>query len=164
MRLFFVLIFILSFNTIDAQNGLKFISNNKPKEERSQLIFDNKFTANDSLVINFQFSIYNKLFIGDLLNIRNNRDSSTISLSYNFTYSGENKPYLNLNVKGIKNLLSIPIPENFVQYQTWMNLNLKIDYNLNNAELTFLNETFTVENLFENSSSLNDILFGKNNL
>ena len=162
MRLFFALIFILSFNTIDAQNGLKFISNNKPKEERSQLIFDNKFTANDSLVINFQFSIYNKLFIGDLLNIRNNRDNSTISLSYNFTYSGENKPYLNLNVKGIKNLLSIPIPENFVQYQTWMNLNLKIDYNLNNAELTFLNETFTVENLFENSSSLNDILFGKN--
>ena len=164
MRFFFTLIFIFSFTLVNAQDGLKFISNNQPKENRSQLIFENKFNANDSLVINFKFSIYNKLFIGDLLNIRNSKNNSTISLSYNFTYSEDNKPFINLNIKGIKNLVKIQIPENFIQYQKWMDVKLKIDYKLNKAELKFLNNTYSISSLFEKNNSLEEIeiLFGKN--
>ena len=117
MRFFFTLIFIFSFTLVNAQDGLKFISNNQPKENRSQLIFEDKFNAKDSLVINFKFSIYNKLFIGDLLNIRNIKNNSTISLSYNFTYSKDNKPFINLNIKRIKNLVKIQIPEHLIHYQ-----------------------------------------------
>jgi len=148
MRFFFTLIFIFSFTLVNAQDGLKFISNNQPKENRSQLIFEDKFNAKDSLVINFKFSIYNKLFIGDLLNIRNIKNNSTISLSYNFTYSEDNKPFINLNIKGIKNLVKIQIPENFIQYQKWIDVKLKIDYNLNQAELKFLNNTYSISSLF----------------
>jgi hypothetical protein len=164
MRFFFTLIFIFSFTLVNAQDGLKFISNNQPKENRSQLIFEDKFNAKDSLVINFKFSIYNKLFIGDLLNIRNIKNNSTISLSYNFTYSEDNKPFINLNIKGIKNLVKIQIPENFIQYQKWIDVKLKIDYNLNQAELKFLNNTYSISSLFEKNSSLEEIeiLFGKN--
>jgi hypothetical protein len=164
MRFFFTLIFIFSFTLVNAQDGLKFISNNQPKENRSQLIFEDKFNAKDSLVINFKFSIYNKLFIGDLLNIRNIKNNSTISLSYNFTYSEDNKPFINLNIKGIKNLVRIQIPENFIQYQKWIDVKLKIDYNLNQAELKFLNNTYSISSLFEKNSSLEEIeiLFGKN--
>ena len=164
MRFFFTLIFIFSFTLVNAQDGLKFISNNQPKENRSQLIFENKFNAKDSLVINFKFSIYNKLFIGDLLNIRNIKNNSTISLSYNFTYSEDNKPFINLNIKGIKNLVKIQIPENFIQYQKWIDVKLKIDYKLNQAELKFLNNTYSISSLFEKNSSLEEIeiLFGKN--
>lgn len=164
MRFFFTLIFIFSFTLVNAQDGLKFISNNQPKENRSQLIFEDKFNAKDSLVINFKFSIYNKLFIGDLLNIRNIKNNSTISLSYNFTYSEDNKPFINLNIKGIKNLVKIQIPENFIQYQKWMDVKLKIDYKLNKAELKFLNNTYSISSLFEKNSSLEEIeiLFGKN--
>ena len=164
MRFFFTLIFIFSFTLVNAQDGLKFISNNQPKENRSQLIFEDKFNAKDSLVINFKFSIYNKLFIGDLLNIRNIKNNSTISLSYNFTYSEDNKPFINLNIKGIKNLVKIQIPENFIQYQKWIDVKLKIDYKLNQAELKFLNNTYSISNLFEKNSSLEEIeiLFGKN--
>jgi hypothetical protein len=164
MRFFFTLIFIFSFTLVNAQDGLKFISNNQPKENRSQLIFEDKFNAKDSLVINFKFSIYNKLFIGDLLNIRNSKNNSTISLSYNFTYSEDNKPFINLNIKGIKNLVKIQIPENFIQYQKWIDVKLKIDYKLNQAELKFLNNTYSISNLFEKNSSLEEIeiLFGKN--
>ena len=164
MRFFFTLIFIFSFTLVNAQDGLKFISNNQPKENRSQLIFENKFNAKDSLVINFKFSIYNKLFIGDLLNIRNSKNNSTISLSYNFTYSEDNKPFINLNIKGIKNLVKIQIPENFIQYQKWMDVKLKIDYKLNKAELKFLNNTYSISSLFEKNNSLEEIeiLFGKN--
>ena len=164
MRFFFTLIFIFSFTLVNAQDGLKFISNNQPKENRSQLIFEDKFNAKDSLVINFKFSIYNKLFIGDLLNIRNSKNNSTISLSYNFTYSEDNKPFINLNIKGIKNLVKIQIPENFIQYQKWMDVKLKIDYKLNKAELKFLNNTYSISSLFEKNNSLEEIeiLFGKN--
>lgn len=164
MRFFFTLIFIFSFTLVNAQDGLKFISNNQPKENRSQLIFEDKFNAKDSLVINFKFSIYNKLFIGDLLNIRNIKNNSTISLSYNFTYSEDNKPFINLNIKGIKNLVKIQIPENFIQYQKWIDVKLKIDYKLNQAELKFLNNTYSISTLFEKNSSLEEIeiLFGKN--
>ena len=164
MRFFFTLIFIFSFTLVNAQDGLKFISNNQPKENRSQLIFEDKFNAKDSLVINFKFSIYNKLFIGDLLNIRNSKNNSTISLSYNFTYSEDNKPFINLNIKGIKNLVKIQIPENFIQYQKWIDVKLKIDYKLNQAELKFLNNTYSISSLFEKNSSLEEIeiLFGKN--
>ena len=164
MRFFFTLIFIFSFTLVNAQDGLKFISNNQPKENRSQLIFEDKFKAKDSLVINFKFSIYNKLFIGDLLNIRNIKNNSTISLSYNFTYSEDNKPFINLNIKGIKNLVKIQIPENFIQYQKWIDVKLKIDYKLNQAELKFLNNTYSISSLFEKNSSLEEIeiLFGKN--
>ena len=164
MRFFFTLIFIFSFTLVNAQDGLKFISNNQPKENRSQLIFEDKFNAKDSLVINFKFSIYNKLFIGDLLNIRNSKNNSTISLSYNFTYSEDNKPFINLNIKGIKNLVKIQIPENFIQYQKWIDVKLKIDYKLNQAELKFLNNTYSISTLFEKNSSLEEIeiLFGKN--
>ena len=164
MRFFFTLIFIFSFTLVNAQDGLKFISNNQPKENRSQLIFEDKFNAKDSLVINFKFSIYNKLFIGDLLNIRNIKNNSTISLSYNFTYSEDNKPFINLNIKGIKNLVKIQIPENFIQYQKWIDVKLKIDYKLNEAELNFFNNTYSISNLFEKNSSLEEIeiLFGKN--
>lgn len=164
MRFFFTLIFIFSFTLVNAQDGLKFISNNQPKENRSQLIFEDKFNAKDSLVINFKFSIYNKLFIGDLLNIRNIKNNSTISLSYNFTYSEDNKPFINLNIKGIKNLVKIQIPENFIQYQKWIDVKLKIDYKLNQAELKFLNNTYSISSLFEKNSSLEEIeiLFGKN--
>jgi hypothetical protein len=164
MRFFFTLIFIFSFTLVNAQDGLKFISNNQPKENRSQLIFEDTLNAKDSLVINFKFSIYNKLFIGDLLNIRNIKNNSTISLSYNFTYSEDNKPFINLNIKGIKNLVKIQIPENFIQYQKWIDVKLKIDYNLNQAELKFLNNTYSISSLFEKNSSLEEIeiLFGKN--
>ena len=164
MRLFFTLIFIFSYTLVNAQDGLKFISNNQPKENRSQLIFEDKFNAKDSLVINFKFSIYNRLFIGDLLNIRNSKNNSTISLSYNFTYSEDNKPFINLNIKGIKNLVKIQIPENFIQYQKWIDVKLKIDYKLNEAELNFFNNTYSISNLFEKNSSLEEIeiLFGKN--
>ena len=164
MRFFFTLIFIFSFTLVNAQDGLKFISNNQPKENRSQLIFEDKFNAKDSLVINFKFSIYNKLFIGDLLNIRNSKNNSTISLSYNFTYSEDNKPFINLNIKGIKNLVKIQIPEDFIQYQKWIDVKLKIDYKLNEAELNFFNNTYSISNLFEKNSSLEEIeiLFGKN--
>ena len=164
MRFFFTLIFIFSFTLVNAQDGLKFISNNQPKENRSQLTFEDKFNAKDSLVINFKFSIYNKLFIGDLLNIRNIKNNSTISLSYNFTYSEDNKPFINLNIKGIKNLVKIQIPENFIQYQKWIDVKLKIDYKLNQAELKFLNNTYSISSLFEKNSSLEEIeiLFGKN--
>ena len=164
MRFFFTLIFIFSFTLVNAQDGLKFISNNQPKENRSQLIFEDKFNAKDSLVINFKFSIYNKLFIGDLLNIRNIKNNSTISLSYNFTYSEDNKPFINLNIKGIKNLVKIQIHENFIQYQKWIDVKLKIDYKLNQAELKFLNNTYSISSLFEKNSSLEEIeiLFGKN--
>jgi hypothetical protein len=164
MRFFFTLIFIFSFTLVNAQDGLKFISNNQPKENRSQLIFEDKFNAKDSLIINFKFSIYNKLFIGDLLNIRNIKNNSTISLSYNFTYSEDNKPFINLNIKGIKNLVKIQIPENFIQYQKWIDVKLKIDYKLNQAELKFLNNTYSISTLFEKNSSLEEIeiLFGKN--
>ena len=164
MRFFFTLIFIFSFTLVNAQDGLKFISNNQPKENRSQLIFEDKFNAKDSLVINFKFSIYNKLFIGDLLNIRNIKNNSTISLSYNFTYSEDNKPFINLNIKGIKNLVKIQIPENFIKYQKWIDVKLKIDYKLNQAELKFLNNTYSISSLFEKNSSLEEIeiLFGKN--
>ena len=164
MRFFFTLIFIFSFTLVNAQDGLKFISNNQPKENRSQLIFEDKFNAKDSLVINFKFSIYNKLFIGDLLNITNSKNNSTISLSYNFTYSEDNKPFINLNIKGIKNLVKIQIPENFIQYQKWIDVKLKIDFNLNKAELKLLNKTYSIVNLYEKNSSLDEIeiLFGKN--
>ena len=164
MRFFFTLIFIFSFTLVNAQDGLKFISNNQPKENRSQLIFEDKFNAKDSLVINFKFSIYNKLFIGDILNIRNSKNNSTISLSYNFTYSEDNKPFINLNIKGIKNLVKIQIPENFIQYQKWIDVKLKIDFNLNKAELKLLNKTYSIVNLYEKNSSLDEIeiLFGKN--
>ena len=164
MRFFFTLLFIFSFTLVNAQDGLKFISNNQPIENRSQLIFEDKFNAKDSLVINFKFSIYNKLFIGDLLNIRNIKNNSTISLSYNFTYSEDNKPFINLNIKGIKNLVKIQIPENFIQYQKWIDVKLKIDFNLNKAELKLLNKTYSIVNLYEKNSSLDEIeiLFGKN--
>ena len=164
MRFYFAIIFIFSFTLVNAQDGLKFISNNQPKENRSQLIFEDKFNTKDSLVINFKFSIYNKLFIGDLLNIRNSKNNSTISLSYNFTYSKDNKPFINLNIKGIKNLVKIEIPENFIQYQKWIDVKLKIDYKLNEVELKFLNNTYSISSLFEKKSSLEEIeiLFGKN--
>ena len=164
MRFFFTLLFIFSFTLVNAQDGLKFISNNQPKENRSQLIFEDKFNAKDSLVINFKFSIYNKLFIGDLLNIRNIKNNSTISLAYNFTYSEDNKPFINLNIKGIKNLVKIQIPENFIQYQKWIDVKLKIDFNINEAELKLLNKTYSIVNLYEKNSSLDEIeiLFGKN--
>ena len=105
MRFLFTLLFILNVFVGYSQDGLQFISNDQPKKNRSQVIFlEDPFIANDSLIISFQFSVYNKLFIGDILNIKNTVNNSTVSLNYDFTYSTDNKPYLKLNLKGIKNL------------------------------------------------------------
>ena len=60
--------------------------------------------------------------------------------------------------------MKIQIPENFIQYQKWIDVKLKIDYKLNQAELKFLNNTYSISSLFEKNSSLEEIeiLFGKN--
>jgi hypothetical protein len=60
--------------------------------------------------------------------------------------------------------VKIQIPENFIQYQKWIDVKLKIDYKLNQAELKFLNNTYSISSLFEKNSSLEEIeiLFGKN--
>jgi len=163
MRFLFTLLFILNVFVGYSQDGLQFISNDQPKKNRSQVIFlEDSFIANDSLIISFQFSVYNKLFIGDILNIKNTVNNSTVSLNYDFTYSTDNKPYLKLNLKGIKNLLEIQIPDDYVEFEKWMNVKLKINYSLNQLELTFLNQTSVIENLFKEKNSLVNIVFGQN--
>ena len=43
-----------------------------------------------------------------------------------------------------------------------MNVKLKINYSLNQLELTFLNQTSVIENLFKEKNSLVNIVFGQN--
>lgn len=163
MRYFFTLFFLLTFFVTYSQNGLQFISNSQPKENRTQLVFlENSIKSKDILFLNFKFSIYNKLYIGDILNIKNNNEKSSISLAYKLTYNTDNKPILSLNIKGIKNLIEIEIPDDYIKFQKWMEIKIKIDYNFSQLDLTIFNQTTIIENLFEKNNSLVDITFGQN--
>ena len=165
MRFAYLLLFTLCFGVITAQDGLRFISNDQPKENRSQLGLSKKpIEVSDSLIINFSFSLYSKLFIGDILSIKNTSDKSIISLDYNFTYSSDNKSFLQLNLKGEKNLIEVQIPDEFIQFEKWMKVQLKLDYKLNNIALTFLEQTTIVDNVFNTENNFIQLIFGKNEL
>ena len=154
MRYFFTLFFLLTFFVTYSQNGLQFISNSQPKENRTQLVFlENSIKSKDILFLNFKFSIYNKLYIGDILNIKNNNEKSSISLAYKLTYNTDNKPILSLNIKGIKNLIEIEIPDDYIKFQKWMEITIKIDYNFSQLDLIIFNQTTIIENFFEKNNS-----------
>ena len=64
---------LIGVNTkLQAQGGLTFISNDKPKNERtSYRVFEEAIQVNKSLEVSFQMSFYSMLYIGEIFSLKN---------------------------------------------------------------------------------------------
>ena len=93
-----VLVFSLLANyVLVAQGGLTFISNDKPKDERTSYhVFEEEINFKDNLKVSFEMTFYSPLFIGEILSIKNTRNQKEISLYYKYTYNEKNESFIQI--------------------------------------------------------------------
>ena len=99
-RSFISIFFIFFIFKTYAQEGLKFVSNNKDKIERtSYKVFEKPKNFKDKLSIKFDLSFHSKLYIGNIFTINGFADGSSYSLYYKYTYEDDNQmldPYFHM--------------------------------------------------------------------
>ena len=102
---FFVLVLIGVNTKLQAQGGLTFISNDRPKNERtSYRVFEEAMQFEKSLEVSFQMSFYSMLYIGEILSLKNEEDHKEYSIYYKYTYTENNKSFIQINRVGEEKL------------------------------------------------------------
>ena len=148
-----------------AQGGLTFVSNDKPKDQRtSYRVFEKEINFKDNLKVSFEMAFYSPLFIGEILTIKNTRNQKAISLYYKYTYNEKNESFIQINRVGEKKLYQKKIPEDVLINGTW--INVEVDFNFANNQIIFdfNDKRIEIPENFEREEDEYDLIFGKNDI
>ena len=148
-----------------AQEGLTFISNDKPKNERtSYRIFDKQVNFKNSLEVSFEMSFYSPLYIGDIFTVVNKKTKKQYSLYYKYTYDDVNKSFIQINRIGEEKLHEQRIPDEIIMSQSWIQVNLKLDFLNDKIIFDFNGKKVEISQIFENNSDYYELVFGKHDI
>ena len=160
-----LILFLIVNHILVAQGGLTFISNDKPKDERtSYRVFENEMNFQKNLKISFEMNFYSPLFIGEILTIKNIRNQKAISLYYKYTYNEENESFIQINRVGEKKLYQKKIPEDILINGTWINVEVDFDFVNNIIVFDFNGNRIKIPENFERKEDKYDLVFGKNDI
>ena len=127
----FILLLLL-YNYCFSQSGLKFYSNDYPKEKRtSYRVFEKRATFESQISIKFNLSFYNKIFIGDVFTLTGFEDKSKFSLYYNYDFEKQRGATLQINKVGEKKLFEISISESIINSEDWHEIEIIFDFKNN---------------------------------
>ena len=166
IKLFFLFLFFFCLTIkVNAQGGLKFISNDKPKNERtSYIIFDEATYFNEYIEVSFKLSFYNSLYIGEIFSLVNSKYKQEYSLYYKYTYNKENESFIQINRVGEKKLLELKIPDDLILNESWVDVKIKFDFKNNLISFSFNDQSVDFNEDFNMNSGYFDLIFGKHDI
>ena len=165
IKLFFLFLFFCLTIKVNAQGGLKFISNDKPKNERtSYIIFDEATYFNEYIEVSFKLSFYNSLYIGEIFSLVNSKYKQEYSLYYKYTYNKENESFIQINRVGEKKLLELKIPDDLILNESWVDVKIKFDFKNNLISFSFNDQSVDFNEDFNMNSGYFDLIFGKHDI
>tara|TARA_B100000767_G_C19773715_1_gene541420 strand:- start:2681 stop:4819 length:2139 start_codon:yes stop_codon:yes gene_type:complete len=152
-------------SVITAQGGLTFISNDKPKNERTRYqVFENDLKFKNSLEVSFDLSFYSPLFIGEIMTVSNETNNTDFSLYYKYTYKDENESFIQINRRGEKKLYEEKIPDHLIINRTWIKVRINFDFVNNKIDFDFNGNKISIFENFDNPEDKFNITFGKNDI
>ena len=159
----FLLIAILSFLLACPafSQGLKFSGMEKQIDERTSFrVFGRaKPEMRDSLVISFDFALYNISEIGYILRIKDNKEKRV----FNLFYDGQGDTFqFRLNEEGKFSLIKAEIKKTSMNYRIWYKTSLKFDFQKDSIILNINGQRFSSGyTVFSQKSYRPEIFFGK---
>ena len=162
----FLLVFSLLANYIlVAQGGLTFMSNDKPKDERTSYhVFEKDINFKNNLKVSFKLTLYSPLFIGEILSIKNTRNQKEISLYYKYTYNEKNESFIQINKVGEEKIYQNKISDEIIINGTWIDVQIILDFINEKIVFSFNGNTVEIPQNFERNKDNYDIVFGKHDI
>ena len=157
---------LIGVNTkLQAQGGLTFISNDKPKNERtSYRVFEEAIQVNKSLEVSFQMSFYSMLYIGEIFSLKNEENDKEYSIYYKYTYTENNKSFIQINRVSEKKLYEKQIPENLIVNGNWIDVKIFFDFENDKIIFSFNEEQIEIAEKFDSDNGRYDLIFGKHGI
>ena len=161
-----LLVFSLLANyVLVAQGGLTFISNDKPKDERTSYhVFEKDINFKNNLKVSFEMTFYSPLFIGEILSIKNTRNQKEISLYYKYTYNEKNESFIQINKVGEEKIYQNKIPDDIIINGAWIDVQFTLDFINDKIVFSFNGNTVEIPQNFERNEDKYDIVFGKHDI
>ncbi len=164
LKLFFFITIIFKTNLF-AQGGLTFISNDKPKNERtSYKVFEKNMVFENSLEVSFQMSFYSSLYIGEILTLINKENDQEYSLYYKYTYKQTNESFIQINRVGEEKLYEEKIPEDLVVNGSWIDVKIIFDFTHDKINFYFNGKKIEISEKFGLKKGSFDLVFGKHGI
>ena len=165
IRSFFLVFSLLANYILVAQGGLTFISNDKPKDERTSYhVFEKDINFKNNLKVSFEMTFYSPLFIGEILSIKNKRNQKEISLYYKYTYNEKNESFIQINKVGEQKIYQNKIPDDIIINGTWIDVQIILDFINDKIVFSFNGNTVEIPQNFERNDDKYDIVFGKHDI
>ena len=164
---FFVLVLMgVGANTkLQAQGGLTFISNDRPKNERtSYRVFEDAMRFEKSLEVSFQMSFYSMLYIGEIFSLKSEENDQEYSIYYKYTYNENNTSFIQINRVGEEKLFEKQIPENLIVNGNWIDVNIIFDFQNDKITFSFNGEKVEISEKFDTNGGKFDLIFGKHSI
>lgn len=160
------LLLIVGINTkIHAQGGLTFISNDRPKNERtSYRVFEEALKFEKSLEVSFQMSFYSMLYIGEIFSLKSVENDKEYSIYYKYTYNDNNTSFIQINRVGEEKLFEKQIPEDLIINGNWIDVNIIFDFRNDKINFSFNGETIEISEKFGSNGGKFDLIFGKHSI
>ena len=160
------LLLIVGINTkIHAQGGLTFISNDRPKNERtSYRVFEEALKFEKSLEVSFQMSFYSMLYIGEIFSLKSVENDKEYSIYYKYTYNENNTSFIQINRVGEEKLFEKQIPEDLIINGNWIDVNIVFDFRNDKINFSFNGETIEISEKFGSNGGKFDLIFGKHSI
>ena len=161
-----ILVFSLLTNHIlVAQGGLTFVSNDKPKDERtSYRVFEKEINFKNNLKVSFEMTFHSPLFIGEILSIKNTRNQKEISLYYKYTYNEKNESFIQINKVGEEKIYQKKIPDEIIINGTWIDVKIILDFINDKIVFSFNGNTVEIPQNFKRNEDKYDLVFGKHDI
>tara|TARA_B110000444_G_scaffold74942_1_gene70546 strand:- start:1106 stop:3376 length:2271 start_codon:yes stop_codon:yes gene_type:complete len=161
-RSFISIFFIFFIFKTYAQEGLKFVSNNKDKIERtSYKVFEKPKNFKDKLSIKFDLSFHSKLYIGNIFTINGFADGSSYSLYYKYTYEDDNLSYIQINRIGEEKLYEFLLSDDLISREKWVTIELSFNFKTDSLQLLFNGKKNSLSEQFAKDSNSLGITFGR---
>ena len=155
---------ILCFSVLAARSqGLLFKSEDSLLTQRTSLhVFDTHPPVfQDNFFIEFDLSLWDNANLGYVLDVADNINDNSYSLSYLYTNGAGT---LNFNIDRKSNKLAIPLPAALLHKKAWFRVRLDFDLTNDNVAIDVNNTVYLAQHLGFKPKMTANIVFGKNQL
>ena len=161
-----IILVLIGFSSkLQAQGGLTFISNDRPKNERtSYRVFEEAMQFEKSLEVSFQMSFYSMLYIGEILSLKNEEDDKEYSIYYKYTYTENNKSFIQINRVGEEKLYEKQIPESSIVNANWIDVKIIFDFQNDKITFSFNDDKIEISEKLDSDNGKYDLIFGKHGI
>lgn len=161
-----IILVLIGFSSkLQAQGGLTFISNDRPKDERtSYKVFEEAMQFEKSLEVSFQMSFYSTLYIGEIFSFINEGNGKEYSIYYKYTYTENNKSFIQINRVGEEKLYEKQIPESLIVNAKWIDVKIIFDFQNDKIIFSFNDNKIEILEKLDSDNGKYDLIFGKHGI